>query len=76
MKPTDSIQVNVVNANFIPVNSLTEGIIVTTNNAYVVRNATVASKYPNPGLASDFEINFYAEHTIRPGGGILIVYPP
>jgi hypothetical protein len=53
-----------------------EGVTVTTNNSFIVKKASVLSSSPNPGRASNFEITFYAEHTIKSGGGILIVYPP
>jgi hypothetical protein len=55
---------------------MAEGITVTTNASFIVQRAEVLSSSPNPGRASDFTIEFYAEHRIKPGGGILIVYPP
>jgi hypothetical protein len=76
LKPSDSFQANVLNKDYITINSLTEGISVTTNNSYIVKRAEVTSSSPNPGRASDFKIEFYAEHGIKSGGGILIVYPP
>jgi len=76
LKPSDSFQIYVVNKDLITINSIAEGITVTTNASFIVQRAEVLSSSPNPGRASDFKIEFYAEHRIKPGGGILIVYPP
>lgn len=31
---------------------------------------------PQPGVESSFNLDFFPEHPIAPGGGILVVYPP
>jgi len=76
LKTPDSIQVNIVNSSYVTLNSMTDGILVTTNNAWIVNRSEIAASSINPGRASDFTIEFHAEHSIQQGGGILIVYPP
>ena len=49
---------------------------MTTNNAYTIGKAFVSAASPKPGFESAFNLEFYPEHPIRPGGGILVVYPP
>ena len=50
--------------------------MVTTNNAFTIGKAFVSAVSPKPGFESPFDLEFYPEHPIRPGGGILVVYPP
>ena len=60
------------------INEKLKGTVVTTNNAYTIAKAEVVkgSFSPQPGVESDFTLDFYPENKINVGGGILVVYPP
>ena len=49
---------------------------MTTNNAAKVKEIARPETSPRPGVESSFYLDFYPEHAIAPGGGILVVYPP
>ena len=66
----------ITDSNYISINSKLDKIVITTNNAYTIGKAFVTAVSPKPGFESPFDLEFYPEHPIRPGGGILVVYPP
>jgi len=49
---------------------------VTTNNANTIARADRFVGSPQPGVESTYTLDFYPENAIKPGGGILVVYPP
>ena len=73
---TDAIQVRITSKDRIAINSKLSGTVVTTNNANTISTANASVGSPQPGVESTFTIDFYPENEIRPGGGILAVYPP
>ena len=62
--------------NYVPINSKTENIKVTTNNAYPISRATVSQSNPQPASKATFTLEFYPEHQIESKGGIFVAYPP
>ena len=66
----------ITDASYEPINSKLDGILVTTNNAVTIGKAFAKAASPQPGVETDFILDFYPEHPINPGGGILVVYPP
>jgi len=68
--------VRITDQNYIPINSKLTGSVVTTNNANTIAKAKVKVASPQPGVESSFILEFYPEHSIASGGGILVVYPP
>lgn len=73
---TSSIEIRVVDDNYVAINSMLSNILVTTNNAFTVSKAKVIPSSPKPGIDTTFLLEFVPEHNISPGGGILVVYPP
>lgn len=73
---TDSLQVRITDSNYIEINSKLKEITVTTNNAAKVVEVARPTTLPMPGVEGNFFLDFYPEHAIAPGGGILVVYPP
>jgi hypothetical protein len=64
LQPTASIVMNVTNSAYVTINSLTNGINIAMNNPSTVNKAAVSSTSLNAGRASDFIVQFYAEHRI------------
>ena len=75
-KTTDTFEVRVTDMSYIPINSMTENIRVTTNNAYPISRASVAQSNPAPASKATFSLEFYPEHQIDQKGGIFVAYPP
>ena len=61
-KTTDTFEVRVTDMNYIPINSMTENIKVTTNNAFPIARASVAQSNPAPASKATFSLEFYPEH--------------
>ena len=61
-KTTDTLEVRVTDQNYVPINSKTEIILVTTNNAYPISRATVSQSNPQPASKATFTLEFYPEH--------------
>lgn len=73
---TDPIQIRITDQDYIEINQKLTGTVVTTNSASTISQAYVEAATPQPGVESAFNLDFYPEHPIAPGGGIFAVYPP
>ena len=73
---TDPIQIRITDSDYIEINQKLTGTVVTTNSASTISRAYVRAETPQPGVESPFILEFFPEHPIAPGGGILVVYPP
>jgi hypothetical protein len=75
-QPTDSVKLRIVDREtLVIINKRLTGLYITTNRAYPIQRAAVQTESFEPGVPTTYTFEFWPEHEINKGGGLLITAP-